>query len=199
MNLCTTAFFKGEGKPWKLASVREGVCYIGLVFKQDPTGDGRANACCGAQMFLDFRRWRGFPRRDGTLRWSPDRKEYHLSQEAAEQLARVVSRITPGSMGRHRESCSSMDVPHSTTRNGTAFVPPCLRTTNLVGVRIRRTSDLKLVSTRDCSDHARSCLQIDSVPRLSMEHRLRAKIRHISRMGNAQPNSRRNCARRGAN
>lgn len=33
--------------------MRDGVCYIGLVFKQDPSGQGGANACCGAQMFLD--------------------------------------------------------------------------------------------------------------------------------------------------
>ena len=52
-HLCTTAFFKGEGKPWRLASVREGVCYIGLVFKRDPSGDANLHACCGAQMFLN--------------------------------------------------------------------------------------------------------------------------------------------------
>jgi hypothetical protein len=33
-NLATTAFFKAGGKPWKLASVRPGVCYVGLVFNR---------------------------------------------------------------------------------------------------------------------------------------------------------------------
>ncbi len=36
-NLCTTAYFKAGGRPWKLANIRDGVCYIGLVFKKDST------------------------------------------------------------------------------------------------------------------------------------------------------------------
>jgi len=50
-NITTTAYFKASGRPWKLADVREGVCYVGLVFKQDMTWLTAGNACCGAQMF----------------------------------------------------------------------------------------------------------------------------------------------------
>src|SRR5690606_34172945 len=32
-NLTTAAFYKAGGRPWKIASIRDGVCYIGLVFK----------------------------------------------------------------------------------------------------------------------------------------------------------------------
>ncbi len=52
-NLATTTFYKTGGRPWKLATVREGVCYLGLVFKLDERGDRRDWACCAAQMFLD--------------------------------------------------------------------------------------------------------------------------------------------------
>jgi hypothetical protein len=34
-NVATTAFYKADGRPWKIAGIRDGVCYIGLVFKKD--------------------------------------------------------------------------------------------------------------------------------------------------------------------
>lgn len=52
-NLCTTSFFKAGGRPWKLHSIRDGVCYVGIVFKKDLSDPSGSNACCGAQMFLD--------------------------------------------------------------------------------------------------------------------------------------------------
>ena len=51
-NLSTTAFYKCGGRPWKVEGIREGVCYVGIVFKKDNSADERM-ACCGAQMFLD--------------------------------------------------------------------------------------------------------------------------------------------------
>jgi hypothetical protein len=51
-NLSTTSFYKADGKPWRIAEVREGVCYVGLVFKRLENVKARDNACCGAQMFL---------------------------------------------------------------------------------------------------------------------------------------------------
>jgi hypothetical protein len=142
-NLCTTAFFKGEGKPWKLASVREGVCYIGLVFKQDPTPSGRANACCGAQMFLDSGDGVVFRGAMGPW-WSPDRKEYHLSEEAAQQLVSVVVTeykkrhgVPPRELFIH--GLASFN--NAEWKGFSAAVPD---TTKLVGVRIRSSNDLKL-------------------------------------------------------
>ena len=37
-NLCTAAFYKSGARPWKLARVRPGVCYLGIVFKRDESG-----------------------------------------------------------------------------------------------------------------------------------------------------------------
>jgi len=51
-NLSTTSFYKSGGRPWRIAEVREGVCYVGLVFKRIENAKGQDNACCGAQMFL---------------------------------------------------------------------------------------------------------------------------------------------------
>lgn len=84
-NLATTLFYKAGGQPWKLASARDGVCYIGLVFRQTEPGSSSGSACCAAQMFLDSGDGVVFRGQDG--RWySPKEKSYHLSQTAAYDL-----------------------------------------------------------------------------------------------------------------
>jgi hypothetical protein len=61
--LSTGAYYKDGGRPWQLADVRPGVCYVGLAYKRrDPTGDDRF-AVCAAQMFLSSGRRRGISRR----------------------------------------------------------------------------------------------------------------------------------------
>lgn len=88
-NLCTTAFFKAQGKPWQLQGVRDGVCYVGIVYKQlhQPTND--ANACCGAQMFLDSGDGVVFKGVEGNW-YQAERKECHISEEKAKDLMTVV-------------------------------------------------------------------------------------------------------------
>lgn len=86
-NLGTAMYYKGVGKPWKLAGARKGVCYIGIAFKNETPG-GR-NACCAAQMFLssgdgmvflgDFGPW-----------YSPVSKQYYLPKEKASALLKQV-------------------------------------------------------------------------------------------------------------
>ena len=52
-NISTTAFYKAGARPWKVGGIREGVAYIGLVFKRDSRFGDNRSAACGAQMFLD--------------------------------------------------------------------------------------------------------------------------------------------------
>src|SRR6185437_7079208 len=40
-NRSTTLYYKCCGSPWKLADLREGVCYVGLVFKRTGIDYGR--------------------------------------------------------------------------------------------------------------------------------------------------------------
>ena len=82
-NLATALYYKSGGKPWKLGTARDGVCYVGVAFKD--TEDRDNNACSAAQMFLDDG--------DGVVflgdygRWYSERKgEYHLSRPAAKNL-----------------------------------------------------------------------------------------------------------------
>jgi hypothetical protein len=50
-NIGTALYYKCGRKPWKTPWAREGVCYVGLAYRQDER-DNRT-ACCAAQMFLD--------------------------------------------------------------------------------------------------------------------------------------------------
>jgi len=142
-NLCTTAFFKSSGKPWKLANVRPGVCYVGLVFKKDDTAVGGANACCGAQMFLDS--GNGVVFRGAVGPWySEADKSFHLPKaKAAELMTLVVEAYQdlhgspPAELFIHRKARFSDD-------EWEGFCSAVPATTRLVGVRIRSTTELKL-------------------------------------------------------
>jgi hypothetical protein len=84
-NLSTTLYYKAGGKPWKLASARPGVCYVGIAFrKADPTSSSRT-ACCAAQMFLDSGDGIVFLGESGAW-YSPEKKQFHLSEQAAQRL-----------------------------------------------------------------------------------------------------------------
>jgi hypothetical protein len=81
-NLSTALYYKAGGKPWKLSGVREGVCYVGVSFKNT---DNKQNACSAAQMFLNDGDGVVFLGDEG--RWYSKRKgEYHLNSESANRL-----------------------------------------------------------------------------------------------------------------
>ena len=81
----TAAYYKAGGRPWKLSNVREGVCYIGLVYKIDLRGSDARNACCAAQMFLDS--GDGFVFKGAVGPWySPKKGEFHLRKPQAKEL-----------------------------------------------------------------------------------------------------------------
>lgn len=88
-NICTTGFYKASGRPWKLARVRQGVCYLGLVFKRDERSVDSTNACCAAQMFLDSGDGVVFKGAIGPW-YSPTSKEFHLSSDAAKEVVKTA-------------------------------------------------------------------------------------------------------------
>lgn len=84
-NSLSTTFYKAGGKPWKLNSIREGVCYLGMVFKKLENADNDQSACCAAQMFLDSGDGVVFQGAVGP--WKSARGEdYHLSETAAKEI-----------------------------------------------------------------------------------------------------------------
>ncbi|MGI8961418.1 MAG: hypothetical protein ACR2IV_16985 [Bryobacteraceae bacterium] len=84
-NLATAAFYKSGGRPWKVADVRPGVCYIGLVFKRDDRGSDPRAACCGAQMFLDSGDGAVFKGNVGPW-YTPKFGDFHLNGTSATEL-----------------------------------------------------------------------------------------------------------------
>ena len=82
-NLSTTIYYKSGGKPWKLASARKGVCYIGIAFRKSNILDGNdETACCAAQMFLDTGDGIVFLGDEGPW-YSPSDNQFHLNSQSA--------------------------------------------------------------------------------------------------------------------
>jgi hypothetical protein len=144
-NFSTTLYFKGARlQPWQLADVRSGVCYVGLVFKLDPSPAYEGEACCAAQMFLNSGNGVVFRGALGPY-YSAKTGQFHLTHDAAKALiGQVIDAyrkdhgVPPTELfihGRHRFSDDewtgfSSAIPSETKR--------------LVGVRIRSTQDLRL-------------------------------------------------------
>lgn len=142
--LCTAAYYKAGGKPWQLADVRPGVCYVGLVYKRADLLGGERHACCAAQMFLND--GDGVVFRGALGPWfQPDTKQFHLDRLAAENLIRTVVHEyvnlhgkPPRELFLHSRSAFSDDEWNGFTAGAPAE-------TNLVGIQIYDSrEDLKL-------------------------------------------------------
>jgi hypothetical protein len=142
-NLSTTSFYKSGGRPWRIANIREGVCYVGLVFKRIENAKDRNNACCGAQMFLST--GEGVVFKGAVGPWhSEDDDSYHLSKDkAAELMGLVVKAYTE----IHGKPPNELFI-HGKIRFGdeewAGFAGAVPSTTKLIGVQIRRQNEIKL-------------------------------------------------------
>ena len=142
-NLCTTAYFKASGRPWRIANVREGVCYVGLVFKLDETCHDVKNACCGAQMFLDS--GDGVVFRSAVGPWyNTESKEFHLTADKAKEISqKVVEAYTR----EHGFPPKELFIHGKTRINETewnGFSEGVPESTNIVAIRIRHENQFKL-------------------------------------------------------
>jgi hypothetical protein len=143
--LCTASYYKSGGRPWQLANVRSGVCYVGLVYKQQPKDGDIRHACCAAQMFLSD--GEGVVFRGALGPWyQPDTKQFHLDRTAALNLVSTVlgeyrlrHPSDPAELFIHAKSSFSDD-------EWDGFVEACQgKQTNVVGVQISDAWDqLKL-------------------------------------------------------
>ncbi|WP_128931675.1 argonaute/piwi family protein [Bradyrhizobium zhanjiangense] len=84
-NLATSIFYKTRRRPWILADARDGVCYMGVVFKRLTKPQGDKNACCGAQMFLEDGNGMVFKGALGPW-YSEDKRECHLDREESRKF-----------------------------------------------------------------------------------------------------------------
>jgi hypothetical protein len=87
-NLATGLFYKTQGTPpWRIAGIRSGVCYVGLVFKLIPNHP-QHHACCAAQMFLS--EGDGVVFRGANGPWRSEDRQFHLPRERAKALLSMV-------------------------------------------------------------------------------------------------------------
>ena len=142
-NLCTTSYYKSSGPPWRLKDIRAGVCYVGIVFKKDTSDPAAGNACCGAQLFLSS--GEGLVFRGAVGSWYSDKlKQFHLPKDKARELMEMV---IAGYERLHDNPPREVFI-HGKTRfdkdEWAGFQEALPDKTNLVGIRIRSTDELKL-------------------------------------------------------
>jgi hypothetical protein len=141
-NLTTTSYFKAGGRPWKLHAVRDGVCYIGIVFKQDAQDPSGSSACCGAQMFLNS--GDGLVFKGALGKWQPERREFHLTKEDAADLMRAVLDEYHSENGKWPREIFLHGRTRFSNDEWEGFNSVLPDGVKVVGVRISRSSDLKL-------------------------------------------------------
>lgn len=147
-NTATALYYKTQPHPpWKLAQVRSGVCYIGLVYKLIPNHP-QEHACCAAQMFLN--EGDGLVFRGANGPWKTGRNEFHLRAGEARSLIETVIKTF---VDRHGTPPKEFFIHGQTgfrDEEWNAFAAVCPPETNLVGVRIRPTEgDVKLFRDGD--------------------------------------------------
>lgn len=146
--ISTAVFYKVGGRPWKIAGIRNGVCYIGIVFKQDSQSSDPRSACCAAQMFLDSGDGVVFKGDVGPW-YVPGKGEFHISRRAARNLVQLAVDAYTASHGEPPNELFLHGKVRFEEEEWFGFQDAVGASTNLVGVRIRHTNDLKLFRKGD--------------------------------------------------
>ncbi len=145
-NLATATYYKCGAKPWTLADIREGVCYIGLVFKHTNNPKDPKEACCGAQMFLHTGEGIVFKGAIGS--WETEKPgEFHLSGEKAQS---IVEDCVKSYKKWHDNSSPKELFIHGRTRFNEEEIEGFRAgagETKITGIQIQRPNDLKLFRT----------------------------------------------------
>jgi hypothetical protein len=133
--LSTGAYYKAGGKPWQLADVRAGVCYVGLVYKISDLASDHRHACCAAQMFLTD--GEGVVFRGALGPWyHTDTKQFHLDRDSAKHL---IAMVIAEYRLQHGEAPAELFI-HATSaftdEEWLGFQESCSAETNLVAVQI---------------------------------------------------------------
>lgn len=144
-NLSTTMMFKAGCKPWKLADIRKGVCYIGLVFKKLDKSNRNGNACCGAQMFLDT--GDGLVFKGAIGNWlDKTNNEFHLTKDKAKDLMKNILEEYKRGQGEYPNELFIHGRTYFNDAEWNGFFDAAQNTTTkLIGIRITHaTNELKL-------------------------------------------------------
>lgn len=132
-NLSVALYYKSGGKPWRLASAREGVCYIGIAYRLA----GKRSACCAAQMFLDTGDGVVFMGEYGPW-YSKDKKEFHLTKCAAKKLLSGVLKSYQELGGKPLKEIFLHCRSRLDKEEFSGFQEACPAGVQLVGVRVAK-------------------------------------------------------------
>lgn len=137
-HLGTALYYKAGGKPWKLRTAREGVCYIGIAFRR--VNDGSNTACCAAQMFLDSGDGIVFLGEYGPW-YSEKDAQFHLSPAAATNLLAGVLKTYAELDGRPLKEVFLHCRSSLSREEFDGFRAACPPGCKIVGVRVRNDSN----------------------------------------------------------
>lgn len=142
-NLATSIYYKSGAKPWTLADIREGVCYIGLVFKRTNRPGQENEACCGAQMFLHT--GEGIVFKGSVGPWATSRLgDFHLPRDKAKE---IIAKCIDSYVNWHGSPPNELFIHGRTGFNReeiNGFKDAAPEGTAITGIQIRRPNDLKL-------------------------------------------------------
>jgi hypothetical protein len=140
-----TLYYKLGRLPWKLGDVRDGVCYIGLVFNKIPN-DKKRNVCSAAQMFL--KDGDGSVFRGNIGLWESDKPhEYHLDANSAEELIGMALDDYIEKWEKYPNELFIHSKTHFNDNEWEGFSKAISKRnakTNIVGILIKDLNDLKL-------------------------------------------------------
>lgn len=142
-NISTSMYYKLGGLPWKLSEIREGVCYLGLVFKKLKDNIKDKTACCAAQMFLDS--GDGMVFRGNVGPWyNPDTEEFHLSKKDAKE---ILNQSLQAYYDRFKFYPKEIFIHAKTFFDDiewNGFQEAVSDKSNIIGIRIRQETSFKL-------------------------------------------------------
>ena len=134
-NIGTALFYKCGRKPWKTPWARDGVCYVGLAYRL--SGRDKRTACCAAQMFLDSGDGVVFVGEFGPW-YSEERKEFHLTREAARNLLTGTIETYMAQEGRELKEIFLHARSGLNSEEFEGFSDACPDGVKLVGIRVRK-------------------------------------------------------------
>ena len=136
-NLACTMFYKAGGRPWRLATAREGVCYVGLAFRRSGGRTASQTAACAAQMFLDDGDGIVFLGNYGPW-YSPKNKQFRLTKEAAKALLKGALDTYFQLHGKPLKEIFLHSRSDISTEEFEGYRSAALEGSKVVGIRVRR-------------------------------------------------------------
>ena len=135
-NIGTALYYKCGGKPWRLVTARDGVCYIGIAFRRIDTSEKGKTACCAAQMFLDTGDGIVFLGEYGPW-YSSETRQFHLSESAAYELLHGILKTYEELEGKQLKEIFLHSRSTINREEFSGYQKACPKDAMLVGVRVR--------------------------------------------------------------